>query len=101
MVDAVVRRMVSRNGNTTKTCAVTIQGHAFLILSTVWYIFPCFYSVVLILVMILRARFVLILSLAWKDPMRGTRVPWLNAMRVGKGTDHGVDLCISSRLRGG
>lgn len=36
-----------------------------------------------------------------KDPMRGTRVPWLNAMRVGKGTDRGVDLCISSRLTGG
>jgi len=76
-----MRRMASRSGNTTKAFPVTVPGHALLpILSAVWYIFLCFYSVVLITVVILRARFVLVLAWAWEDPRRGTSVPWVNAV---------------------
>lgn len=59
-MDAVTR-MANRIGNTMKIFSLAVQGRALLpIFSTVWYIFPCFYSVVLIAVMILRARFVLV-----------------------------------------
>lgn len=101
-VDAATRRMASRSGNITKTFPVTVQGHALLpILSTVWYIFPCFYSVVLIMVMILRAGFVLVLAQAWEDPGVGQGCRGLMPCWVGKGTDHRADSCIGpSRLTG-
>lgn len=93
-MDAVTR-MANRIGNTMKIFSLAVQGRALLpIFSTVWYIFPCFYSVVLIAVMILRARFVLVWALAWEDPRRGTRVPRVNAT-YRPGTDHAADLCIS------
>lgn len=93
--------MASRCGITTKPFPTTLGWLALLpILLTVQYIAFCFYSVV---INHGDNPWSQVCIGASPCPRRGESMPWVESMTgwIGKGTDHGVDLCVSpSRLTG-